>query len=344
MTTRLLVSILAIWTLAICPVPAQSFDLFKEIDRVGKKVFDFKGHGKALEKGAKKVLDFKGHAKGLEKGAKDLFDFKGHAKDVQTAMNVFVDVLEDVFEEICRDIPDGSCAVCWTSEGGPYGEAYACEVGDPNYGVPPSQYSKSVLSKDEDQMEFEATLASFQPHFFEVEPWKDGLSPLVPLKKVSGIPLPTNVSLVSITESGRVRGQDTHGAGYFLSRRVKRNSSMYVTEFRYHGGIDFVAVPGETVFAPTDGTVARISNAYATNNQGLRAIVFETGELRFKVLYVSPRQRLKKGTWVKAGTAIGVAQDLSGKFGHEMTNHVHLTIIDGEGRRVAPSKKYRIND
>ncbi|MDE0035306.1 MAG: M23 family metallopeptidase, partial [Deltaproteobacteria bacterium] len=277
--------------------------------------------GKELEKGVKGV------GKGLEKGVKELG--KG---------------LESLFKRICEDwlkVPDGQCGVCWTNESG-QGEVYACSPGDPGSGVPPSRLGQSTDRPRPTQGELDAFMQwreASRPSYEELEPWSDGLARFLPHRKWPGTPIPSEIPLFDVTTEPRVREKDGYGVGDFLAPRALTDKAGNVVGTRYHGGVDYVAKPGEPIFSPVNGKVIRVTNAYKKDNHGLKAIVIEQSGYEFRVLYVEPRPELKVGSSVTGGTRIGTAQNLSTKFKQGMTNHVHLTIIDSSGKRVAPSRK-----
>ena len=99
---------------------------------------------------------------------------------------------------------------------------------------------------------------------------------------------------MGVTKTEEIRGKDSYGVGYFLSPRSVWGKEGDRIGTRYHGAIDFVTVPGEPIFSPIDGKIVRITDAYMTNNHGLRAVVIEKNGYIAKVLYVMPSASLKK--------------------------------------------------
>ncbi len=118
---------------------------------------------------------------------------------------------------------------------------------------------------------------------------------------------------------GKIRN-DSKGQGHYGAKRGRR----------LHKGIDNECVAGQRVRAPIAGKIRRKVQAYPGEPEwvglelvGKRATV--------KLLYVEPYPSLI-GKTVVAGAVIGVAQDISLKYGPEMTPHVHceITAIDPE--------------
>lgn len=303
--------------------------------------------GKTIEKAAQdtgNTLEKAAHDTGhtLEKAVHDT----GHT--IEKAFQDTGAELERFFKRVCKDwlnIPEGDCFICWTSKGGEErnGEFYACEGGDPNQGIPPSQIPpQNEQPTPEEIRNFEKWVKATEPTYEELEPWSDGLSRFLPGNKVLGTPLPSDMKLVSMTEAETIREKDDYGVGYFLAPRAVWGTDGNRIGTRYHGGVDFVTTPGEKIFSPISGKVVRISDAYKSNNNGLKAIVIESNGYTTKVLYVNPSSSVTVGSKVKAGSVIGKAQDLSVKFKGDMTNHVHLTILDQQGRRVSPNNEWVI--
>ena len=266
----------------------------KGVEKGAKKVGkELKKTGKAIEKGAKKV------GKGVEKGAKKVGKelkkvgkkiekgVKKTGKAIEKAFRFITDkVLEPVFKFVCKDffnIPDGECFACWTSEGGEYGEVYACKNGDPNQGIPPSRIGQPkdrYVPTQKELNDFDKWVKSTILTYEELEPWSDGLSRFLPGKKVLGTPIPESIMMNGVTRTMEIRKKDGYGVGHFLAPRAIRGKGVRSIGTRYHGGVDFVTEPGESIFSPIDGTVIRVTNAYSNNNHGLKAIVLEKQWLR----------------------------------------------------------------
>jgi hypothetical protein len=303
--------------------------------------------GNTLEKAAHdtgNTLEKAAHDTGnsLEKAAHDA------GNTLEKAVHDTGAELERFFKRVCEDwlnISDGECHICWTSEGGEdgNGEFYACEDGDPDQGTPPSQIPNDKNKPTPEELEkFDRWVKASEPTHEELEPWENGVSRFLPGNKVLGTPFPADMKLLSVTEGEDIREKDDYGIGYFLAPRAVRGADGNRSGTRYHGGVDFVTTPGEKVFSPIDGKVIRVSNAYASNNHGLKAVVVQKNGFTAKILYVKPASNITVGSEVTAGSIIGHAQDISVKFKEGMTNHVHLTLQDLQGRKVSPDNKWVI--
>lgn len=148
----------------------------------------------------------------------------------------------------------------------------------------------------------------------------------------------------------KIRERDGWGKGEFGAKRDEG------VKQRQHKGADIVTKPGETVFSPVDGKVeVRKSDPTGRVNNGqwiepypddpekrgkLKGvgIITEEGH-RVRVLYVDPDAvDLKPGQKVRAGQAIGEAQDLSKAYPKKMTNHVHID-VKRDGEFIDPTEK-----
>ena len=113
-----------------------------------------------------------------------------------------------------------------------------------------------------------------------------------------------------------VRGVDDWGSGAFGASRGNRP----------HLGLDLVVLPGESVYAPFDMEVQRISNPYT--NSPYTGIAFrsttDTTVFNGRLWYFTPQSDIV-GNNVRKGEVIGTAQDLGLKY-PGITNHVHLQL------------------
>lgn len=113
---------------------------------------------------------------------------------------------------------------------------------------------------------------------------------------------------------GSTRLADRWGHGRFGEPRGART----------HGGLDIVAVPGEVVSSPIEGTITPESLPYADDASYRGLLISGTGpwegyEVRmfYVVGFLSGR--------VAAGQTVGLAQDLGRRY-PGITNHVHLEV------------------
>jgi murein DD-endopeptidase MepM/ murein hydrolase activator NlpD len=125
------------------------------------------------------------------------------------------------------------------------------------------------------------------------------------------------------------REHDAYGEGRFHASRDGGG--------RTHEGVDYVATPGQTVEAPISGYVAKIGFAYP-GDASLRYVEIENPALHMmaRVFYVDPDVAV--GDTVAVGHPIGEAHSLQRRYRHGITDHVHLELIDGRGRRLDAEK------
>jgi peptidoglycan LD-endopeptidase LytH len=128
---------------------------------------------------------------------------------------------------------------------------------------------------------------------------------------------------------GGVRGIDAFGSGGFGAVRDAGK--------RRHHGVDYVSEPGAEVLAPLSGKITRIGFAYSGREdlQYVELVNPET-QVSARVLYVSPT--VAEGDLVSAGDALGVAQDLTGRY-PGITNHVHVEMRDAQRRWIDASEQ-----
>ena len=125
------------------------------------------------------------------------------------------------------------------------------------------------------------------------------------------------------TEAGAVRRHDGMSSGAWLASRDGGT--------RYHAGLDFVAAPGEPVYAPAQGVVTRLGRAYSDPAKaGYKLIEIRTaGCWLTRIMYIAPAVRAH--ACVAAGDLIGHAQNIAAAYPADdgtlpMTNHVHLDV------------------
>ena len=105
---------------------------------------------------------------------------------------------------------------------------------------------------------------------------------------------------------------DAMGSGHYGALRGART----------HRGTDYICYPGEPVYSPISGLVVRESRPYTDTYSGL---LIRNSQIELKIFYFSPDLSLV-GSYVKEGDAIGVAQDISQKYGDAMTPHIHVQV------------------
>jgi hypothetical protein len=114
---------------------------------------------------------------------------------------------------------------------------------------------------------------------------------------------------------GKLRS-DSQGSGEFKAPRGARR----------HAGRDYECKPGQPVYAPCNGIVARKVYVYSDDLrwQGCE-IVCPGRHIKIKLFYMIVDQNLI-GTPVVKGEVVGTAQDIAIKY-PGMTPHVHMAVI-----------------
>ena len=154
-----------------------------------------------------------------------------------------------------------------------------------------------------------------------------GLSPLTPAVQRSlvwrGVDIDGDGQDDFANPTGKaIRATDAFGCGAFGSPRD--------ADERKHEGVDYEAIPGQTVQAPMSGFVTRIGYAYS-DDRFLRFVEITNPALRYtsRVFYVLPH--VTEGQPVRLGQTVGWAMSLQRRY-PGITNHVHLEIAHMGGR------------
>ncbi|MCK4795572.1 MAG: M23 family metallopeptidase [Desulfobacteraceae bacterium] len=108
------------------------------------------------------------------------------------------------------------------------------------------------------------------------------------------------------------RTLDIWGDGYFGAPRGTRT----------HNGIDYVCPAGSRVFSPCEGKVTKLGYPYS-DDLSFRYVQITLGDRNHRVFYIEPTVQV--GDFVAEGDAIGVAQDLEGRY-EGITPHIHYEI------------------
>ena len=104
---------------------------------------------------------------------------------------------------------------------------------------------------------------------------------------------------------------------------------------RKHDGIDLICKPNQDILMPVDGIVVRTSLPYKNDPQWQGVYIYNQ-RIEIKMWYLYPKISLYH-KFLKAGTVIGKAQDISQKY-EGVTPHIHLRIC-----RVDPCLLFNIN-
>jgi len=116
-----------------------------------------------------------------------------------------------------------------------------------------------------------------------------------------------------INPTGLGLREDSGGSGRFGSPRGQRK----------HKGIDLLCEPGQVVLAPTFGRIVR-AFPYADDTKYVGCRIFND-QYMSKLFYFVPYEDLIMDD-VQAGQEIGIAQDISQKYGGGMRAHIHLEL------------------
>ena len=100
---------------------------------------------------------------------------------------------------------------------------------------------------------------------------------------------------------------------------------------RGHRGVDYAVPAGGIVWAPCSGRVGQYGYCYP-DDYTFRFVRIQTDWAEIRVLYVDPRVEL--GEKVEPGMILGEAQNIAGRYGPLMTNHVHLEVRPVRGVRI----------
>ena len=123
---------------------------------------------------------------------------------------------------------------------------------------------------------------------------------------------------------------DSAGSGKFGSSRGGGT--------RAHAGVDYLCVPGETIYSPISGKVIRSAKPYA-NDANYSGLVIENADFQFKLFYMKGAPGII-GKTISAGDPIGTAQDISAKYGGSMQPHIHLEMRGASGQVLNPETNY----
>ena len=138
-----------------------------------------------------------------------------------------------------------------------------------------------------------------------------------------------NKTFATPTKTNKRRGCESFGCGTFGASRSGG--------CRKHKGIDFVASPGESIFAPISGKVTRYAIPYSDDSR-YKGIEIQNDSYTVKMFYLIPAVAI--GAIVTAGQKIGIAQNISAKYGASMTNHVHFEVYDKNGTLLNPTNSF----
>jgi len=114
---------------------------------------------------------------------------------------------------------------------------------------------------------------------------------------------------------GRIRN-DSIGGGFW---KASRGSQL-------HEGVDFLLPdgPGQDVVAPHEGDIIRYSLPYPYPSK--YSGIYIKGSRVYSTLWYLETPSIMIGTFVQAGQFIGIAQDISIRYGEDCEPHIHWQI------------------
>jgi murein DD-endopeptidase MepM/ murein hydrolase activator NlpD len=123
-----------------------------------------------------------------------------------------------------------------------------------------------------------------------------------------------------ISPTGKGIRSDHYGKGHYGAKRGRRA----------HRGTDYLATPGQDVFAPISGNIVRV--AYPYDDKSYSGLVIANQHMAVKLFYLVPS--VTSGHHVNKGDVIGFAQDISERYPPPndkkwmiMEPHIHVEIV-----------------
>lgn len=144
--------------------------------------------------------------------------------------------------------------------------------------------------------------------------------------------------------TGEIRGPDDYaktGGAYGANRtKVVQKDGRFVAENYPHRGIDFVLGPRLPGLVPITGFVSRVGFAYPGDLRFHSVVILPKAGLGLpdgalvKILYLLPDRLLDLPYAVTQGERLGLAEDLSKRYGdpdgsgprRSIVNHLHLEV------------------
>ena len=112
-----------------------------------------------------------------------------------------------------------------------------------------------------------------------------------------------------------IRYADAWGRGHYGASRDHN---------RRHKGVDYLCEPGQQIRAPVSGRIVRKARPYAKSDYS--GVLIQGEAVALKIFYFEPDVNLI-GCHVEAGQVIGIAQDISKKYGEDMLSHIHIEAV-----------------
>lgn len=130
-------------------------------------------------------------------------------------------------------------------------------------------------------------------------------------------------SIRGLTIPFKLRGVDKFGSGAFGAPRSHGKS---------HKGLDIQSKNDSAIYAPFYLEFSRVANPYSGSSYSGALYKSRNGYL--KIFYMSPIK--SKKTFAK-GDIIGYTQNIQGKYGTGMKNHIHVQMYNKEGKIINPT-------
>jgi hypothetical protein len=109
---------------------------------------------------------------------------------------------------------------------------------------------------------------------------------------------------------------DPDGFGYYGAPRGKH---------RKHNGTDYICAAGQDIYCPIlSGKIVR--RAFPYNDTEYQGALIEGKHIAVMLFYFDVWEHLI-GKYVNRGEEMGLAQDISQKYGGSMKPHIHLTVV-----------------
>ncbi len=132
----------------------------------------------------------------------------------------------------------------------------------------------------------------------------------------------------------RVRN-DGWGNGKFGARRKRTDGTRYT-----HQGTDYIVSPGQELYMPYTSTYARPAYPH-TDSKTFSGALFVSERVDFKILYF--RSTVQVGQTISAGQVIGIAQDISKRYGCSSSGDYMVPHIHFEIKRLDPELIYQMS-
>ena len=136
----------------------------------------------------------------------------------------------------------------------------------------------------------------------------------------------TSKKLKAMVANFKQRGSESGGSGKFGAPRKRSDGTTY-----FHQGIDVLTPVNAPIYAPFDVEYIQVARPYA-NDSVLSGGDYKSENLVMRIFYMKPITNKKS---FKQGEIIGYAQNVAGKYGEGVSNHIHIEIREN-GKLINP--------